>query len=170
MLKRYSILLVAVGLAACSTPYQEMGLLGGVSATRIDDNTIQISGKGNAYTSAATIQQYVLLKAADETLADGYDFFVLVSASDASRSGAFYVPGQTTSYTTGSASIMGNNVYGQATTHTYATPGSAFIFIKPGEDAVIKMYRGVKPADAPPNVYDAYQVEQYLGAQIKQPK
>ena len=168
MRKKLAVFLLAGGLAACSTPYQDMGLLGGVSATRIDTDTVQISGKGNAYTSAATIQQYVLLKAADETLADGYDFFVLLSASDASRSGAFYIPGQTTSYTTGNASVVGNNVYGQATTQTYTTPGSTYTFIKPGEDAVIKMYRGVKPAHAPPNVYDAHQIEQYLGARIKQ--
>lgn len=168
MLKRIAAFLLMAGLTACSTPYQDMGLLGGVSATRIDTNTVQISGKGNAYTAAATIQQYVLLKAADETLADGYDFFVLVSASDASRSGAFYVPGQTTSYTTGNASIVGNNIYGQTTTHTYTTPGSTFAFVKPGEDVIVKMYSGVKPADAPPNVYDARQIEQYLGARIKQ--
>jgi hypothetical protein len=55
-------------LAGCSTPYQEMGLLGGVSAARIDEHTAQIRAQGNGYTAAATVEMFVMLKSAEETM------------------------------------------------------------------------------------------------------
>jgi hypothetical protein len=43
-------------LAACSTPYQEMGLMGGVSASQIDAMTIRFDARGNAFTDIGQIR------------------------------------------------------------------------------------------------------------------
>ena len=157
-------------LASCATPYQEIGLTGGVSATQIDETTLRISGRGNGFTEAATIQNYVLLKAAEETARRGYDLFLIVSASDASRIGSIVIPGSATSYTTGSATAYGYGNFatarGSSTTQTYYTPSQNIPFVKPGQDAVVKMFRGVKPSDAPPNLFVASDVIRYLGSQV----
>src|SRR5262249_40192561 len=89
-------------LAGCATPYQEMGLLGGVEAYRVSDDTFQVVAKGNGYTDPATIQRYALRKAAEMTLASGYDYFALASEGDISRRGAI---------TTGTAGFSRGNVW-----------------------------------------------------------
>ena len=56
-----------LGLTACATPYQGMGFTGGVSATRIDETTVEIYAAGNGFTNQETISHYVMRKAAEET-------------------------------------------------------------------------------------------------------
>jgi hypothetical protein len=140
-------------VAGCATPYQEMGLLGGVTAAQIDSTTVRVSAKGNGYTDTATIQNYVLLKSAEVTRSNGLDLFMVMNAANTSRSGSV-------SYS--SASVFGgyNSAWGF---------GSAFSeeIIKPGEDAIIKMMRGPKPANAPPNVFDANEVLFFLSKSVK---
>ena len=136
-------------LCACSTPYQEMGLLGGVSATQIDSNTISVTAQGNGYTSNATIKNYALLKAADETLAHGFDYFAIGDQSDESQHGAM------------SFSSASGNRFG------WFGSGFSMETIKPGETVMVKMYRGKKPPEAPPNYFDAHEIETYLGSTIK---
>jgi len=163
-------LVAALSVAACATPYQPMGFGGGVSATQLDETTFRISGRGNAFTDAATIQNYVLLKAAEETASCGYDMFLIVSSADTSRSGTMVTPGQATSYTTGSATAFGSGNYatavGSSTTQTYYTPGQTFSYVKPGEDVIVKMFQGSIPPDAPPNLFVASEVIKYLGPQV----
>lgn len=74
---------------------------------------------------------------------------------DTSGHGAIFIPGQTTSYTNGT------------TTQTVSSPGSAFGIVKPGEDVIIKMYKGMKPANAPANVYVAAEVIEFVGPQVR---
>jgi hypothetical protein len=140
-------------LAGCSTPYQDMGLLGGVAATQIDSTTARISARGNGFTDPATIQNYVLLKAAEVTRANGFDVFVVVNSADATRHGEA---------TFGSANVWGGRGYAFGI-------GSGFSeeIIKPGEDALIKMMVGPKPKNAPPNVFDANEVIHYVGGSIR---
>jgi hypothetical protein len=57
--------------AGCATKYQEMGFSGGVAAQQITADTFRIVARGNAYTGSTTVQDYVLLKAAETTKAAG---------------------------------------------------------------------------------------------------
>lgn len=153
-------------VAACSTPYQERGLFGGVSATQIDETTLRVTGRGNAYTDPATIQDYVLLKAAEETVAHGYDMFLIVDTQSSQKMGAVMTPGTSRSVTTGSASAYGYGNYaygvGSATTTTTHYPGQTFLYSKPRTDIVVKMLKGAKPADAPAGLFVAEEVIKYL--------
>ena len=74
-----SVLLLA---AACATPYQTPGPTGGVSVRQIDASSAEVTGIGNALTADATIRDYVMLRAAEETLRAGYGHFVIVSTRD----------------------------------------------------------------------------------------
>ncbi|HEY5048428.1 MAG TPA: hypothetical protein VII49_10445 [Rhizomicrobium sp.] len=149
MQSRYIALAVALLLSACSTPYQEMGLLGGVSATQVSSDTMSITAKGNGFTGADTVKNYALLKAADETIAHGFDYFALGDATDESRHGAY-------SWASGSA-----------TRNSWFGSGFSTEMIKPGENVLIKMYHGMKPAEAPDNYFDAHDIENYLGKSIR---
>jgi len=131
-----------LGLGACATPYQEMGLTGGVSATQLTSDTFQIVAKGNGYTSSSAIERYALRKAAEVTVANGYDLFLIASAADRGR-----VSGFTT-----------NSQYnGGGYSSGFATP-----IYTPGQTLMVKTFRGPKPADAPPNLYDARELLSYL--------
>ena len=59
--------MVGLTLAGCGTKYQEMGFTGGVAAEQMSANVYRIKSRGNGYTSNSTIQDYVLLKAAETT-------------------------------------------------------------------------------------------------------
>ena len=52
-------------LSGCATPYQDMGLRGGVEAQRMTVDTYRIIARGNGYTGGTTIQDYTMLKAAE---------------------------------------------------------------------------------------------------------
>lgn len=142
-----------------------MGLLGGVSATQIDATTMQISARGNGFTDIGQIRNYVMLKAADETVQHGFDLFQIVNTEDASRTDHFSIPVNHTH------SVMSTGIGpdGPVTTFgtvNYTTERNESVD-KPGEDIVIRMFSGAKPADAPANVFAAREVIRYLGSEIR---
>jgi hypothetical protein len=92
-------------LIGCSTPYQGQGLRGGYSDTRIDSNTVLVSFKGNGYTGHEKVETYLLRRCAEVTLADGYDYFVIVDQNDEAVHGSIETPGTYSSNT--SATAMG---------------------------------------------------------------
>jgi hypothetical protein len=80
-------------LAGCATKYQEMGFSGGVAAEQMTKDTFRIKSRGNAYTAGTTVQDHVLLKAAEKTKQAGATHFVLISAADASSAVSITTPG-----------------------------------------------------------------------------
>jgi hypothetical protein len=123
-----------------------MGVLGGVRATRITQDTAQITARGNAYTDPDTIQRYALRKAAEETIADGYDLFRI--GSDADRT------------------LNGSESIGYASGNRYSVWGSAFSMpiVKPGQTLLIKMYKGPAPSPMPDGLFDAREVLKFAEA------
>lgn len=140
----FLVLALAATLCGCATPYGDMTALGGVRAVRISEDTAQITAAGNAYTDPDTIQRYALRRAAEETVADGFDLFRIVDAEDRTRSGV--------------AS------FGYANANRYGAFGSAFAapVIRPGQTLMIKMVRGPRPDPMPDGEYDAHEVLKYL--------
>lgn len=74
---------VAAGVAGCATKYQDMGFAGGVAAQQISADTFRIQARGNAYTNNATVQDYVLLKAAETARSVGASHFIILSSENA---------------------------------------------------------------------------------------
>jgi hypothetical protein len=92
----------------------------GVSAERITDDTVRITAKGNAYTSETNIQDYLLLKAAETTIASQQSHFLIVSATDITRKELFMTPG-----------MFAGDIYIPSNASVANFPG-AFIIIKMG--------------------------------------
>ena len=152
---RFCLVFFALISAGCSTPYQEMGFSGGVASQQVTGNTYRILSRGNAYTGSTTIQDYTLLKAAETTKAAGATHFMIVSAADASSTGAIVTPGQATT------SFSGNTAY------TTYSPAMAHNYIKPGEDTYIRV-ETVGPGQAPPpGSLSADEIIQFVGARVK---
>jgi hypothetical protein len=146
-MRKLIFVVLALSLTGCSTPYQEMGLLGGVNAARIDEHTAQIRAQGNGYTAAATIETYVVLRAAEETLKDGYDGFQILGAQDAT-----------------SVAVTPGVVVASGTTIAYMP---AMGVPMPGGVATIIMLKQGDPAWTQHHTYIAADVEKYLGASLR---
>lgn len=138
----FTILALGLALAGCATKYQEMGFSGGVAAQQITADTFRISARGNAYTGSTTVQDYVLLKAAETTKAAGASHFVLISAGDAAR--------------------VSYNI----TAPSQYSPGSVNSVVKPGQDAYIRVLR-LAPGQQVQGAISADEIIQFTGPRVK---
>ena len=86
-MKTYAVVValgLALGLTACetATPYQalERGtkVSGGFTDQRLDADHVRVSFQGNTLTSRATVESYLLYRAAELTVAQGFDWFEIV--------------------------------------------------------------------------------------------
>jgi len=145
-------------LASCQTPYQEPGFTGGVTAQAITDNTYRISARGNGYTAANTIQDYVLLKAAETTLAKGGTHFVIVTSANATQNMVGQTPG-----------MMTTNVIGKTAYTTY-TPGVTYDIVKPGQDTIIQVLTIPKGVAPPMGAFPAQEVFDNINPRVKRVK
>ena len=156
------VLLIAAG---CATPFQQHGFRGGYSDTRIGQDTVLVSFKGNGYTSKERVQLYLLCRCAQVTQQYAYDYFVVADGGTEARTSYLETPSTYTSTTTASAYGTGNSAFGSAQTFGSISPGATIPLHKYGTDALIKMFKGKKPANDP-NAYDAQETIQYLGPQL----
>ncbi len=141
-----ALALGAAQLAACATPYQELGRFrGGVQSVQITSTIAQVTARGTAATDPDKVQRYALRKAAETTVAAGYDLFEVVADTDRSRTGQ-----AAAGYTTGG--IGG-----------FPALALTMPFVKPGQTFLIRMSRGPMPEAAGPTVFDARQVIAHLG-------
>lgn len=75
-------LIAAVAVAACatSTPYQPLrGSGGGFAEQQIAPNHYRVTFVGNDYTSRQKVENYLLYRAAELTVAQGFDGFTIVN-------------------------------------------------------------------------------------------
>lgn len=150
-----SALAAAVLLGGCATRYQEMGFTGGVAAEQMSADVFRIKSRGNAYTDRATVQDYVLLKAAETAKSVGGTHFQMISANDATKQELVTTPGTATT-----------SVYGGTAFTTY-TPSTSSIQIKPGEDAYIRVLRLAAGQQTPAGIFAADEIIQYIGGRVK---
>ena len=165
--KKFVTVLLAILLTACATPYGKYGIAGGYTDSRIDENTFSISVDTNGFTSQQTTSMHGLYRAAELTVENGFDYFVIIGGSNGATSMAMVIPGASTSNTT--VNVSGSTAYGRTTTTTAPTTVVPMAF--PNSTLTIKSFKGSKP-DGVSNAYDARAVMKYLGPQIgiEQPK
>lgn len=75
-------LLGALGACATATPYQPnlpgQAASGGFSEVKLEPDRYRVTFSGNSLTSRETVEGYLLYRAAELTLAQGYDTFTIV--------------------------------------------------------------------------------------------
>lgn len=156
-----STFLLACVVAGCATatPYQPKQNGAGYANQQLESNRYRISFDGNSATPRETVENYVLYRAAELTLDQGYDFFVLSSTSTERE------PERSSGIT------FGFGGFG------FGSRGGVGIGVGTGNDSRYREYqgqadavlmRGKKPADNPA-AYDAREVKANLEPAIVRP-
>lgn len=167
----YLAVAAALGVAACGsmgpTPYQPaLGTEMGYSDTMIESNRFRVSFKGNSLTNRETVENYLLFRAAELTLQQGYDHFTIADRdTDRERS----IRGGGPAY------------YGSRLDYIYFHPrygwiGSYSPMWGPSTQKEVTQYqasaeivlgRGAKGSD--PNSFDAREVSKNLAGHVTRP-
>jgi hypothetical protein len=159
------------GLAACATatPYQPLNAgnatAGGYSDSKLDNTHWRVIFAGNTVTSRETVERYLLFRAAELTVSQGYDWFASLDQQ---------TDKQTTAYVDSFYGGYGWHPYwryygygGWGAWGAYG-PTSVTTFNRYEVTAQIVMGRGPMPPDG--RALDAHQVMTNLGPGIERPK
>lgn len=155
---RFLILFAALG--GCATGYHVSGFSGGFEETPLAPNVYRVRFAGNGYTSSSRAEDLALLRSADLTLQKGYRYFGLADASSSTSVSAFTTPSTTT--TTANAQLIGNTMYGTATSTTYGG-GVQFVSKPRATNLVVMMHERVEGA----MVFDAAFICESLAPKYK---
>jgi hypothetical protein len=91
-------LVLSAGLGACATPtpYQPYTkgttTSGGFSEQRLESNRFRVTFAGNSLTTRETVEGYLLYRAADLTIQNGYDWFALVDRNTDRKTRTYVEP------------------------------------------------------------------------------
>lgn len=185
--KLFLPLMAVMLLSACATatPYQPnvsaqpgRSASGGFSEQRLEGDRFRVSFAGNSLTSRETVESYLLYRAAELTVAQGYDTFVVADRRTDQKSQAYV---QTDPfYNSWHGSSLGHfapvwrvHGYGHGWSHWDPHMGGAFLggrmdvrtINKFEASAEIVMRRGAKAADDAA-AFDARAVMENLGPRI----
>lgn len=169
-------------LAGCATPYQHQGLRGGFSDNELAPDSFFVAFYGNAYTSAERAHDFVLLRACDLTLQNGYAYFAVVRKGDFTQTAAYTTPGHidttadASGYDSGNIYLnsSGNSAYGgydetssgSANAHTTFTPPETHYVYRPESGLVIQCFTN-KPATPMPMLFNADSLQHSLREKYK---
>jgi hypothetical protein len=182
MMRTLGLVLSLTLIAACTTPYQQMGVTGGVEDVQLNNDTYRIRARGNTYTDRTRVEDFVLLRSAEIALRRGYPYFVIVQETDQSRIRTVTVPGTTRTTTFGSVSgerfgtsiheeLTGpvsssvGSVTTEGTTTTTVTPPETRVRENPGVEAIVQLL--MSRENVAGLVYDAQAVSTSLGPRLK---
>ena len=127
------------------------------SSTMLSDDTALISAEGNGASDRDKVVRDVLAEAARLTSANGYRYFVVLTADDLSHSVTVRIPGRILH----NQPLRTGEAFGAYTGRAYATGGQAYQTpdrieerVRPAMDIMIRMYRvgEIEPAEG---VFDA---------------
>lgn len=154
-------------LAACAspTPYQPAEDRFGYAVQPLEADRYRVSFAGNSLTPRETVENFLLYRAAEVTLDQGRDHFLLVD-HDTERFTSF----STTSSGFGSFSrFHGSSFYGRG----FAGPSFATANTRPRNRFTAYAQIVVRPGEKPdddPNAFDARDVLERLGPRIVRPE
>ena len=166
---------LALGACATSTTYAPANERSayGFSEQRIENDRFRITFRGNSSTTRETVETYLLYRAAELTLENGYDHFVVVE-DETERSTSYR--GTTDPFGYGPGGAFGYYGFGRPFPYYgYGYrwgPGASDFDIRERNRystiAYIVMGRGAKP-EGEVAAYDARQVQTNLGPTIVRP-
>lgn len=155
---RLLLVLVAAALAACASaaPYQPMRDDVGYGEQKLETNRYRVWFAGNSATPRETVEDYVLYRASELTLENGYDYVVM---SDRSTAGE---PGRRSGISFG---IGGFRFGGRSGVSIGVGSGMGLGGAKHYGEADIVLMKGKKPKDNPA-AFDARELKTNLEPSI----
>lgn len=163
-MRRFAALLLIGALAACASTPSVYGPAAnadrpGYSETRIEADRYRVTFNGTGGDRGARVADLALLRAAELTLAGGYDWFAVTNRFDEVGSGS----NSTFSFGVGGGSWGGNSGVGVGVGTDIPVGGSREASIE-SSTLEIRLGRGAKPDDA--NAYDAREVQSTIRARM----
>lgn len=152
---RRAFLICVLALGGCQTPYQQSGLRGGVKAEPLSDSVFRVTAAGNAYTSRSTVQDYVLLKAAETTLERGGTHFVLGESEDQSKRSVDVHNSPVTVHRVGNMALATGG--GSSVTET----------IKPGQAVLVTVLSVADKRPVPPGAISAEEIVRNIAPRVQ---
>ncbi len=176
---------LGLGLTACetATPYQPLehgtAISGGFTDQRLDADHFRVSFQGNTLTSRATVESYLLYRAAELTTSQGFDWFETIDRhTDRDRHtyldpDPFYGPGYAFGYFRPSWRYYGGGFGWRSWGPFWGDPfwgdtAEVETVQKFEATAEIAMHHGPKP-EGDPKAFDARAVIANLGPKIERP-
>ena len=118
---------------SCATMYQPLSGTGGYSEVQLDENIFRVRFNGNGFTSGARSSDLCLLRSAELCKNYGFKYFMIIDASKDVSKSQFSTP--KTTNTTGSATSIGNTVYGNSQSTTWG--GQTYTISRPSNENTI---------------------------------
>jgi hypothetical protein len=147
-------LALVLALGGCSTSYREMDAGRGVQALQMSADTWRIEARGNGYTNANIVKDWMLLKAAETTKLQGGSHFIIVEQADATTKSSTITPGARQSTLVG------------ATRYSTYTPAVINRQMNPGQDAYVRVIKVAADQAAPAEAKSADEIIKYIGGRI----
>lgn len=116
-MKNHIVLCIIAVLAGCTTGYKPHGIGGGYEDVELSPGYFRVSVRGNGVTSVEKVNDLALLRASDLIIAKGCPSFKVINSKNSTNSSYYQAP--VTQTTNANASLLGNYMYGSATTTTY---------------------------------------------------
>jgi len=162
----YAVLVLT--LAACSTPtpYVPAAETGGYgyAVQRLEDNRYRVSFAGNSLTDRATVENYLLYRAAELTLQQGKDYFVVVNR-DVTADTTYHTTYDPMPFWYGPGRYWGHPYWGPGFGYSPWERGTNHAVTRYDAHAEIVLRSGRKPADDP-RAFDARAVVNNLGPAV----
>ncbi|NLH80410.1 MAG: hypothetical protein GX458_06160 [Phyllobacteriaceae bacterium] len=163
MFRSIALVVVLAALAGCTTRYQNLGPTGGVAASKMTADVWRISARINRLTDPTAAQDYVLLKAAETTVAAGGTHFVIVGLDDVGstqggRHAGLYAFG-------GAGGRDGGRLTGDMVGYSRHDVGGLS-----GEDLMIRVLPANASAEDKAKALDARELVANIGPRVKRPQ
>lgn len=148
-------------LAGCvtATPYQPAIDGHGYSEQKLESNRYKVLFAGNSSTPRRTVENYLLYRAAEVTLQNGYDYFVLVDQSTDAD----------TEYRESFSGGYGWGPYYWYPRYGMSATATSSAITEYEAQANILVFKGSKPADNP-RAFDARDLKSNLESYIQRPQ
>lgn len=154
-MKKY--LLVGFILLSGCAYYGPSGLFGGYTETALNEDTYKVSYRGNGYCTRDQAADYLLRRAAELTLNNGYKYFVILAANSDNDASYYNTPATVNVNTSSNVSgnlygwNSGNNYYGNyyesGNSYSNATiyPSQTVQVNHYADTAIVKMFHKRRP-------------------------
>jgi hypothetical protein len=152
--------LLVLLLAGCATvtPYQPLKDGQGYAEQRIEPNRFRVSFAGNSSTPRETVENYLLFRATELTLLNGYDYFVMTGTDTEAQ----------TRYQQSISAFGGTGWYSRYSGLGIGV-GTSTPITEYQAQAFVTMFKGQKPAGSA-DAFDAREVRNNIGPTVRYPE
>ena len=151
MIRTYLIRLAGIALlAGCATPYQEQDLGAGYSEVQLDSDMFRVSFIGKGYTEDQIAADYAMLRSAELTLEQGFNYFVILQSESTTTEEVY----RDASISSSTGNVTTGSVFGGTNEITETSRSGTYAIDRPTTTQVIVCFEDY-PENMNNPVYDA---------------